>query len=240
MNFNDTTNNTGLIQECEDLTQIGAAGISGNTTLLKQFTRRINTWNDKVQTMILEVQDEWDYDDSNHTNFPILTTDLVANQQDYALPTSTLQVKRAEISFDGSKWYKLAPFDINEMTDDSSTTSIASNFNKTEPYYDLQYGSIFLYPIPDSNVTGGLKLWITRENELFTTADTTQEPGFDRQFHEILALGASYDYCKSKNLPQLGALKNDLLELEQRLRRYYASKQKDRNLTMKSQNINYE
>lgn len=240
MQFSDTSNLTGLIQECEDLCLTGTAGISGNTTLLKDFTRKINKWYGKVVTMILQSQDEWDFDDSNYTNFPILTNDLVASQQDYSLPTGALKIKRIEVSFDGVTWKKVEPIDINELGIATDSTSIVNHFNKSEPFYDVQGGSIFLYPIPDANVTGGIKIWISREVDYFTSADTTQEPGFSEAFHEMLALGASYDYCKVRKLAQTTALKNDLLEMEQRLKQYYGDLQKDRNIQLKSAYKNME
>ena len=38
--FSDTTNKNGLIQECEFWTNLGDGTISGDTTLLAQFTDR--------------------------------------------------------------------------------------------------------------------------------------------------------------------------------------------------------
>ncbi len=240
MQFNDTSNLTGLIQECEDLCQTGVAGISGNTNLLKDFTRKINKWYGKIVVMILKVQDEWDFDDSNYTNFPILTNDLAVGQQDYSLPVGTLKIKRVEVSYDGITWKKAEPVDVNELGIATDTTTIASHFNRNEPYYDLQFGSVFIYPIPDVAVTGGIKIWVSREVDYFTSADTTQEPGFDETFHEMLSLGASYDYCKARKLAQTSALKNDLIEMEQRLNQYYADKQKDRNVSLRSAYKNME
>lgn len=241
MVFSDTSNQAGLIQECEDLTGLGVAGISGNANQLDKFVRRMNKWNDKVQTMILSVQDEWDYDDSNHTDFPIMTADLAASQQDYALPATGLQIKRVEITYDNSSWYRVEPMDINEYGKATSqSTNITGDFSKDAPYYDIQYNSIFLYPVPDAAVTNGLKIWVSREVTTFADTDTTKEPGFDRQFHEILALGASYDYCKEKGLPQTEVLKRDLIEMEDRLRKYYSDKQVDRVMSMKANYINYE
>ena len=80
MQFSDTTNLNGLIQRCELLTGLGDTGISGDATLLKHFTSLINQTYHKVVTMILQSQDEWDFDDKNHTDYPILTTDLVVSQ----------------------------------------------------------------------------------------------------------------------------------------------------------------
>lgn len=242
MVYNDTTNKNGLLQRCEFWTDLGDATISGTAVLKAQFTQSLNNWYHKVVTMILNSQDEWDFDDSNHTDFPILTTSLVANQQDYSIPASekVLKIKRIEVSYDGTNWNKAEPLDIGEIGDATNTTTIAGSFSKSEPYYDIQYGSIFLYPIPDTAVTGGLKVWWTREIDEFTTSDTTQEPGIDEPFHEMLPLGASFDYCVAKGLSKKNDIFTVLQDYEARLKQFYGSKQKDRKYAMKPTNINYE
>ena len=240
MVYSDSTNKNGIIQRAESLLGFSDAYISGNATLLKQFTAAVNAYYNKVVVAILESQDEWDFDDSNHTDFPILTSDFVADQQDYSLPSTTLEIKRIEITYDGTNWYKAEPIDVGTISDPTDTTSIASNFNVTEPYYDLQYGSIFLYPIPDINVTGGIKIWITREVDYFTSSDTTQEPGFDETFHEMLPVGAAMDYAVAHQMD----VKNDLATLfaglENKLKSYFGSKQKDRVPIMKAAFVNYK
>ena len=125
MVYSDTTNKTGLIQRCEFLTTLGDTAISGNATLLKQFTASINTYWNKILTVILKTNDEWDYDDLNKTDFPILTTSTVASQQDYAMPAGALKIKRLEISYDGTNWYKAEPFDVTESGVATDTTSIS-------------------------------------------------------------------------------------------------------------------
>ena len=89
-------------------------------------------------------------------------------------------------------------------------------------------------------MTDGLKIWFMREVDEFTTADTTQEPGFDEPFHRMLSLGASYDYALKKGLPAADRIKAELLEYEQRLAIYYADKQQDRHTTLRSAYVNYE
>jgi len=245
MVYSDTTNKNGLMQRMEFWTNLGDANITGNATLKAQMTQGLNNWYHKVVTMILEAQDEWDFDDINHTDFPILTTNLVADQQDYSLPASerVLKIKRAEITYDGTNWYKAEPLDVNELSISTDTTSIANNFDTTTPFYDIQYNSIFLYPIPTSNVTAGLKVWWTREIDEFTTSDTTQEPGIDEPFHEMLALGPSYDWIlvnKPDNSLLISRIEGLLADYERRLVSYYGRKQQDRNMRLSGAYVDYE
>ena len=106
MQYSDTTNKNGLLQRMEFWTNLGDAGITGNTLLKAQFTQGLNNWYHKVVTMILASHDEIDWDDVNHADFPVLTTDLVANQQDYSIPASekVLKIKRVEWTPDGTNW----------------------------------------------------------------------------------------------------------------------------------------
>jgi len=238
MQFNETTNLTGLIQDCETLTGLGVAQISGNANRLKEFTRLMNKAVRKVHTMILASQDEWDFDDSNQTDFPILTADTVASQQDYSLPTS-LKIKRLEITYDGTNWVRANPLDINEVSDPTDTTSIANNFDQGKPFYDLQGQSLFLYPIPDTSVTGGLKIWISRDISEFASTDTTKEPGFDAAFHPMVSLLASAEWGLAKGKANAGSLLQLAGDMELRLKQYYGSKQKDRNIVLKPNSIDY-
>lgn len=205
----------------------------------------INRWIQKITTMILSSQDGWDYDDINIGDYPILTSSLVANQQDYTLPASEkiLQIKRVEISYDGTNWRRAFPMDINERQKQTDTTSISNDFSTSEPYYDIQYNAIFLYPIPTSAVSGGLKLWVSREHTTFTASDLTTgtaEPGFDEPFHEMVAIGASFEYAVAKNQANSNNLKALLTESEIRLKQYYGKKEKERHPIMKGSPVNYK
>lgn len=241
MQFSDTTNKNGLIQRCEDYAGLGDAGISGDSTLLKKFTGYINSAYHKVVIMILRSQDEWDFDDINHTDYPILTTDLVANQQDYTIPASekVLKIKSLEVTYDGTNWYKATPLDKSELSIPTDTTTIGNNFSQTQPYYDIQYNAVFLYPIPDAAVTGGLKLQWTREIDEFTSSDTTQEPGIDEAFHPMLALDATLQYGIGKGLPNKQDLKNEWAEAAAMLANHYGDKQQDRQYILTGTNENY-
>jgi hypothetical protein len=211
-----------------------------NTTDYSAANRLISTnrWYHKIVTMILSSQDEWEFDDLNKTDFPIATANLVSGQQDYALPTGILKVKRVEAKLDGGTWTLLSPIDLGQITDATDTTSIANNFTTSAPYYDVEHNSILLYPIPASNVTNGLKVWFQREPSAFTSGEVatgTKEPGFDEAFHIMLGLGMVYDWASAKRLDPLKRdVQEELAEYEQRLKDYYGSKQKDRSYALGS------
>lgn len=188
-----------------------------------------------ITMMILQAQDGWDFDDANHDDFPILTTNLVANQQDYALPTNTIKVVRLEITYDGTNWHKVSPMDINQESSPTDTTTINNDFEKSEPYYDLRGGSIFLYPIPDTNITGGLKIWIDRNADNFTESDLstgTKSLGFVANFHDMVAIKVALDYAIQNGKSNYNLLKQEYLEYEQRLKQYYSDRDVDTKMSL--------
>lgn len=239
MQFNDSSTNSGLIQEFEFQTGQNYADVSGVTAKLQEATRLINRYVHRAVGIILRSQDEWDYDDINHSDYPILTTDLEDGQQDYTLPASEkiLKIKRVEINY-GSGWHKAEPFDINERGKATDTTSLA-DFQTSEPFYDMQHNAIFFYPIPTSDVAGGLKIWITREPTEFTTSDTTKEPGIDEEFHSMLAIGAAADWLEALGSPRAPAKRGLYTQYEQRLALHYGKKQDDRQIVIKSAYTDY-
>jgi len=246
MDFSNTTSKSGLLQDCEFWCGFDDAGITGNATLKAQFTGRLNDWYHKVVTMILAAQDAWDWDDTNKTNYPVATTPLVASQRDYTFPTSLkiLKIKRVDVTYDGSTYYKVEPFDSSETgLGLGNDTTVDARFSKTSPFYDLKSTSIWLYPMASAaDVTAGGKLRIEffREPTEFTTSDTTAEPGFDEPFHRMLSLGASLDYCVRQSLPQKNDLAALLKDYEERLRLYYGRKDQDTNPQLKPADTDYE
>lgn len=217
-----------------------------NTTEYSAANRLISTnrWYEKVVSIILDSLDGWDFDDSNKTDYPIATTNLVANQQDYTLPSGLMKVKRVEITYDGVNWYRCVAMDLNERFGATDSTTVNSVFQTTKPFYDLDGFALKLYPIPTANVTAGLKIWYAREPAEFTSAEVTtgtKEPGFDKPFHLMIPLGICYDWFVAKKLwPEAQAVQSELADYEQRIRSQYGKKQTDDSYHFKSAFINYE
>lgn len=203
----------------------------------------INNHLNRIHTNILRSQDEWDYDDGGNSTLPILTADLVANQQYYTLPSGIIDIKRLEVSMDGSNYYKAMPIDINEIQKATNSSNL-SDFSQNEPYYDLiSSDTMALYPIPSSNVSAGLKIWISREPVEFTSSELTtgtKEPGFDSLFHQLLAYGPAMDFCMARGLPQYSSLKTAYDEMMLSLLNHYGDKQEDRIINIRTNAQNYK
>lgn len=207
----------------------------------------INIWYQKIISMIFESQDSTDFDDQRNTTYPIVTTPLVAGQRDYAIPVSeaVLKIKRVDITYDGSNWFRATPFDNGVPGFGfGNPTNEDANFIKTAPQYDVQYNSIFVYPLAvASDVSAGATMRVEWERTVVPfsqSADyngaamstSTTIPGFDVQFHPMLAWGTAYEFAVAQNLPQLQAIQQQAGEWEQRLRTAYGRKQLDIQLAM--------
>lgn len=205
----------------------------------------INSWQHIVHSMILDSQDESDFDDSSNTSFPIKYLAMIAGQRDYSIPYTDkiVELKRVDVSYDGVNFVRATPIDSGEIVDgmglSTSTTQETTTdgqFSTAQPRYDYKYGSIFIYPrATAAQVAAGatIKYEGSREMTEFTSEDYstgTAVPRIDSAFHPFYYLGPSYDYCIVNNLPQAKGIKVRLDDLEARLRRQYGKKVKDRDM----------
>jgi hypothetical protein len=195
----------------------------------------INTYNDLFCTEILDSMDEWDF------SADYATTNLVASQQEYILPTDILKIKRVEISYDGTNWYLANPMDINERGDTNDSTSVNNDFSTSAPYYDLMDESIMLYPIPSAASTAGLKVWYEKSP---TTITTSVNPGFVQPFHKGLCYGAAKDYFDkysevAANANKAVSADNNLEKYIQRMKAFYRKRNQDRKYTIEPAFVDY-
>jgi hypothetical protein len=217
-----------IVQKIYNLTDSN----SGNYTAA-QMLPDINSWYQRIVNVILRSQDDWEFDDSNKTDYPILTGDLVANQQSYVLPAGCLRIQRLELSYDGSiTFYKAEPIDVSMISKGTQPAQILQWANVNRPYYDIRYSSIFLYPIPTVTTTGstGMKIWINRNITEFTSSDLstgTASPGFDPNFHMLLAYGVAHDRAIAKSLANADRIDKELDKLMSELSTYYGNKDED-------------
>lgn len=225
MKFRSTSDDAGLCEDIDFLCHTDTV-----TYPLKDKARNINTWYRNAVSWIRETNSNWQYDDSNLSDLPIFTTALVNTQQDYELPSTAQKVERVEILDDDNDYQVLTPIDKEQITDES-----LSEFEEIagEPeYYDLFGRSIMLYPKPGTGfitTTNGLKVYVARDIDSFTSTDTTQEPGFASNFHRILSLGGAFDFeedptRKNYFLAQIKELKVGIKEFYSTRNRSYITK----------------
>lgn len=196
MVFSDTTNKNGIVQFSEDLCKLGDGGITGDTVLFKKFTSLLNQAYKKVAMALLRVDRRWKFDDTNWTDFPIATIDLVTNQRDYTLPASTSggnastlwKVSLVEILGTDGIYHKIDIMEDGELENTDTGTPTK---------YKLIGNSIRLQNIPVTGsvtLTAGLRITFQRSIVEFTVASTTEQPGFMDSYHDLLAYDASATY----------------------------------------------
>lgn len=206
----------------------------------------INIWYQKAVSVILESQDDTDFDDQRNTTYPIVTTSMVAAQRDYPIPVSNsvLKIKRVDVTYDGSNYYRATPFDDGVTGwGQGNATNEDINMIKVAPRYDIKYNSIFVYPLAiASDVSAGAKIRIEWERNItpFTTSDYSTDPndstvvlGFDPPFHPYVAYGTASDKAKSDNLPNADILEKEAMDWEQRIRIAYGRKDLDTQLALR-------
>jgi len=244
MQFSDTDNLDGLIQTCERKTNLGKGAISGDTDLLKAFTVDINSAERDIVREIMLAQDDFDWDDSNRTNFPIGTFPLTTNR-DYNLPASLgfLRLKRVDISYDGTNYVQAKSIDSAILPSGLGNDDVVDgNFSRMEPRYDPKANGFWLYPRATADdVAAGAKARIefVRTIDPFVYSDTTKKPGIDEMFHELIAIGASLRWAVDKDENKSKSLKVLYDEGIKGLREFYGNKDKDAQLIFAPQIAGY-
>lgn len=188
----------------------------------------INKYYDQLHSIILESQDEWDFDDSNSVDLPIASTNILANTGVYSLPSTIYKLNKLEVNY-GSGFIKVNPLDLNETG--LSEDEVLSRASVEDPRYRIFGQTVKLYPTPTSAVTSGLQIYYDREVAEFTSAEVTtgtKKPGLDRLWHDYLSIGASVDGALKFTLSNLSALETKLQDMEVRIRKYYGDKNIDR------------
>jgi len=226
MQFNDTSTRLGIIQNCERYTNLGDTSISGTTSLLQDFTAYCNIISSRVWHTIFTSNGNWAYDDSNQTDLPQATTDIVSGTSKYALPASSLTLEKLEMQDSNDQWFPLEAITLEEIHNKGEFM----DDNGTPRYYRLVGKTLELFPTPNYASTAGLKAFFDRGSVAFASDDTTQTPGFASEYHDIVPIGASIEWLKIKTPsdPILQNLQQDYLLRLQQIKQFYSLRFKDK------------
>lgn len=230
MVFSDTTDGQGIVQLIDDL-----CGTDASSYPIGRKTRDVNLALDKALSIIFEVGGDWQFDDSNHTDYPILTTNLVQGQRDYTFVSDgagnlILDIYKVMVADSSGLFREMLP--VNQQGNYLTglppyNYSDGQNTQGQPNTYDKTATGIFVDPIPDYTMAGGLKIFINREGSYFAIDDTNKRPGIAGLFHEYLALRPAYSFCQRRGLPQADRIKQEMLEMEQAIRDHYKLREKD-------------
>lgn len=240
--FSNTTTKSGIIQQIEQRCGFDDGYISSNSELLAKFTGQVNIAMDRVFSTIFEVGGTWQFDDSNHTTFPIITTDINTGQRNYAFTTDgnsnlVLEIHKVFVADEQGLFREVSPVDVPSGTSNSNMWDGLETTGQPNSYDKIGNG-ILLDPIPNYDAVGGLKLYISREGSYFATTDTTKKAGFAGLFHEYLILYPSYVYASINTLASTRTLRDEVEIMENKIRDYYKAREKDVQKTIRTLRVN--
>ena len=239
--FSNTTSKSGIIQNIEDECGLNDGDITNDTDLFAKFTSDVNRAMDEVYALIFRSGGVWQFDDSNHVEYPIIETDLIAGQRDYTFVTDEqgniiLDIYKVMVKNRSGVYVELPQVDQQQK---SSNQTNVDSFNDGQndageaTRYDLTANGVFLDPIPDFNWRQGtegeqgLKIFINREGSYFSTSDTDKMAGFSGLFHYLLVLLPAYKYARIHSLPQVDRLENDIMKMKGELKDHYGQRSRD-------------
>ena len=235
MKFSSSADKLGIVEEIDFLLNLDVA----TTYPVKQKTRSINRYYDRVVSLILQADGRFEYDDNNQTDLPIGTTALVANQQDYSISGAIfLKILRVEVKDSNGNWTQLRQMSMQDkkgtaMTEYRSTAGVPQE-------YDVLAQSVFLYPKPSYAASAALKIYYQRDVSHFVSTDTTKVPGFAAPFHSILSFGAALDYAIANNLTsRIPLFREEIAKMEMALIDFYGNRDKDEKLRMTIRSDDY-
>lgn len=191
----------------------------------------LNLGIDRALNIIFKANGKWQFDDSNHTDYPIITTNLVDGQRDYSFTTDEdgnviLDIYKVMVADSSGTYHEVYPVDVQS---ESNTASFYDGLLvEGQPIrYDKTGNGIFLDPIPNYNYTNGMKIYINREAVYFTVSDTTGKCGISGLFQSYPVVYASYQYALRNSLPSKTDFEKELLRMEKEMGDWYGSRGKD-------------
>lgn len=238
--LNDTATKRGIVQMYEKELGFEYGEVSGNSDKLLELVAQVNLALDDFTQLALKSAGRWEFDDSNFSDYPILTATLVAGQRDYPLTSDgdgnlALEIKKVLIAGSNGIFTEMTPIDP-EAEPGTDGFWNGQNTTGTPCRYGKLGNGIFLDPIPSYGLTGGLKAYVNREASYFTAADITKKPGVPGIFHRYFVIVPAYRYAARNSMPQAGGrLRNgaftgllmEINNMEDDIQAYFARRDQD-------------
>ena len=222
---------TQIIREYEKEIGANRGDVANSTTRLEDFVDSENVAMSDYLTLAFNTSGTWKFDDSNHTDFPEMTADIVAGQREYSFVTDEegnliLDIYKVYAKETGKPYIELQPVDgdttgfVNGYTEGSTVQGVPYSYDKTA-------NVIILDPVPSASVTGGLKVSINREATFFTVSDTTKKPGVPGLHHKYFYLRPALDYARRNNLNSYLRIEGEVMKLEADIKKTFSRRAKD-------------
>lgn len=230
--FSNTSDLNGILQLIEKEVGFDYGFITGNTNRLKEWTAEVNLVHDFVVAKAIKAGGTWQFDDSNHTDFPFITADLKSNQRDYTFTTDEqgniiLDIYKVMVADASGNFSEIEPVDQQTRKSDTASFYDGNNSGGTPSRYDKTANGILLDYIPNYSYTKGIKAFINREGSYFTTNDTTKKPGVDGRIHEYYVVEPALKYALRHGLASAQGLQIRKAELEKLIDEVYCVRPRD-------------
>jgi len=211
--------------------------------------RRVNSALETCVGKIINADGNWQYDDTNYTDLPVGTGNLVSAQSSYSFSSEYLDILEVMILTTGGIYQRITPFDPSEMDMswdewvNSATGTIPNGFPQ---YYDKLGDSIRFDKSPTATyatLTNGLKVRFKRTADLFTSAQVTtgtKVPGIASPYHQLLAYMAAIPYCMSYKKDRVPLYEKKVDEMTKDMIDFYTRRAKDERTIMSVEFLPYE
>jgi len=221
MVFNGDLNSLDLVSDIKYWCGIDSSDTTSYP--LKDMARNANFALDRVTALIMRSDATWKWDDTNNSDTPIATANLTADTEAYSLAVTYLKIIQVRIKDQQGNWVTLQPKQRRELTDDELTAAAG------DPVQYFKIGNkLYLNPKPSYSSSNGLEYQVERGASYFAYNDTTKTPGFATQFHRLISLYASLDYCEANGLDsRANIIRSKITPMEQELMEYYSSRAND-------------
>lgn len=175
----------------------------------------------------------WIYDDSNKTDLPEATADLVSGQQFYNLPVDINYLMGVEFQNPGGTWVTLEPLTLEKIKQNGYAESEFYKVASTPVFYRATSTGIKLYPPANFSQSQSLRIHVSRDVTSFTTSDTTKKPGFDSTLHEGVPLYMGLKYAQVNGLSVAGGVMRggyktgllaDWFDFRDRVKKHYSER----------------
>jgi hypothetical protein len=198
MRVSGETNDLDLYSEC--LSWCGIDETDTTTLPLKTFVRSANFGLDRVISLILRAGRK-EFDDNNNSGELLdVTENLVSGKAKYAIDVTWLKMGRVRIKDSSGNFVTLQEVDRRDLTD----AELRADNGDPKKFYNLGNYS-YLVPAPNYDSSGGLERQYQRGASYFAYDATTTVPGFDSDFHILIALYGARDYCEKNDLEKRAA-----------------------------------
>lgn len=210
--------------------------------ILADKLRRVNSAYESLIAKIINADGTWQYDDTNYTDLPVGTGDLVDAQSAYTFAVDFLDIENVKIKDANGNWNILQPIDQSQLSyplEDHLTD------DGLPVYYDKVGDTIKLYPAPasaDVTATDGIKVQFKRTADIFTSAEVntgTKNPGIASPFHILIPYMASIPYCMSYKKDRVALYEKRVDEGIEEMITFYSRREKDTRKVMTMNQITH-